>query len=101
MTRLLQPKLALICAVAALASCSSTELTQIIVVVDTDLAVPAQVDAIRIEVSMAEMPSTSTAMLSGPGATELPVTLGLLHSGGPLGPFTVRASGRLGASEVV
>lgn len=87
-------------AALALGACSASPATQLIVVVDTDLAVPAELD--RIEV-----------VVRGPGGGEeteratlrdralLPLTVGVAPSGDALGPVTITASGFLGEGLVV
>src|ERR1700742_472184 len=75
-------------------ACSETQpLTQIVVVVDSDLDVPSQLDSVRIEVSGAlSMPSATAALRGG----DLPRSLRLVHAGGPLGPVRVSVRGCLG-----
>lgn len=76
----------------------SEPLTEIVVVVDSDLEIPGELDAIEIAVSGSEgMPSASAALSGG----DLPRSLGLVHSGGPLGPVWVEARGLLGGALVV
>lgn len=76
-----------------LLSCSSTDpLTELIVVVDTDMSVPAVVDSVRISVD-------SSAIDGGSSSRTLdlrddrPATLGLVHRGGPLGPLHIEVVG--------
>lgn len=82
-------------------SCSNmTNRTEIIVVVDTELEIPSQLTAIRVEVmSPAEIDQqTSTESLS---TEDLPATVGLSHAGGPLGPYEIQVIGRSGAAVVI
>ena len=75
-----------------LASCSGDELTENVVIVDSDLAVPGALDEISIIVAGASgIPKTARAVLSGASAVSLPVTLGLRPrtTGGP--PVTIGA----------
>jgi hypothetical protein len=96
--RLASSILALECA-ALVAGCSATPLTQLIVVVDTDYAVPAELDTIAIGVVGPEMPEDPVRV--APAIIGLPVTLGLVHRGGVLGPITVSVEGELGGSARV
>jgi len=98
--RLQATTLALV-ALASAAACSSDDLTEIVVVVESDLSVPGELDAVRVDIMAGGQSSSSTGDLTGAGALPLPRVLNLLHSGGPLGPVEVRAVGRLGGAEVV
>ncbi|HEY8431592.1 MAG TPA: hypothetical protein VIL20_24600, partial [Sandaracinaceae bacterium] len=89
--------LAIASAGALLASCGG-ELTEILVVVDSDLPVPSALDGVRVEVSGAETMTAEGSLRSG-GA--LPRTVGVVHRGGSLGPVEIRAVGTLGGAEVV
>lgn len=76
-----------------------TKLTQIVVVVDSDLHVPDELDGLRIEVTgTLQEPVLQTALDSPDG---LPRSLGLVHRAGPLGPMRVRAVGTLDGGTVV
>lgn len=86
----------------ALTSCSPGELTEIVVVVDSELAVPGALDEVTI---LAEGPSgipkPARALLSGSGAATLPVTLGVRPSATGNPSVIIRAEGRLlGARRV-
>jgi hypothetical protein len=86
----------LLVAPAYLSGCSQDDpLTQLVVVVDSDLRVPADLDSVTVTV---QAPSggtfEETAALGGAGGLALPVTLGLRHEGGALGPVHVLARGR-------
>ncbi len=72
--------------------------TQIMVVADTDLTVPGQIDTIEFEVTG---PEGQMAAATANPATSLPAFLGVEHTGGPLGPITVRVVGRRGGAVVV
>ena len=82
-------------------SCSDEdERTEIIVVVDTDLDIPSELSAIRVEATSpadAERLATAEAL----SADDLPLYVGLLRNDGPLGPFEVRAIGARGVTTVV
>jgi hypothetical protein len=90
---------AVIATVLAMAvGCSSApDLTELLVVVDSDLEVPTAIDAVRVEVSGVTAMSASGSLASAP----LPSTVGLVHRGGALGPVEVIAIGLLGEVEVI
>jgi len=83
-----------------LGACSSSgsSATQIVVTVDSDLTVPAELDRVTIDVSdRATAPEASADLTS----QKLPRTISLVHDQGPLGPFTIKATGFLGAKRVI
>ena len=87
-------------AAAGLPACADepTPLTQIIVVVDTDLQMPVEIDMVSISVTGAlNMPPVETS----PSSAKLPLTLGLVHGSGPLGPVMVTVQGSLAGNAVV
>ena len=85
-------------ALALLVSCGGPT-TQVIVSVDTDLAVPSELDAVRFVAMRGDRaPVERTATLMG---GDLPVELGLVHDDGPLGPVDVTISGMRGSTVVV
>jgi len=93
------------CAVLCATACSQSPVTEIVVVVDSDIAVPAELDEVTILVDGA-VGGTRTASrdLSASRGAGLPVTLGLVHPSGPLGPITARAVGsvhRGGVASIV
>ena len=75
-----------------------TSRTQIVVIVDSDLGAPEQLDQLIVELDSVRKTDPATADLSRRG---LPRSLGLVHSGGPLGPFVVTARGLLAGAPVV
>jgi hypothetical protein len=81
-------------------SCSGGELTEILVVVDTDIPIPAGLDAVRVEVTGTET-VTASGSLVGAGAMTLPRTVGVVRTGGSLGPIAVRVVGSVGGSDAV
>lgn len=84
----------------ALSACASTEpLTQLVVVVDTDLTIPEQLERVRIVVrdGQGTMREASAELASG---APRPVTLGLV-SRTTLGPLDVEALGERMGSVVV
>lgn len=73
------------------ASCGSEELTQLMVVIDTDLQVPGELDEIAIEILG---PAGDRKNAEAPVvADDLPMRLAVVHRGGPLGPVTVKVEG--------
>jgi MYXO-CTERM domain-containing protein len=84
MTRLLGSVLALACA------CTEEPLTQIVVKVESDLAIPDRIDEVRVVViglGPAHQESGATLRAS----SDLPRTVTLVHDGGSLGPIDVIA----------
>ena len=67
--------------------------TEIIVAVDTDLDVPAELDGIRIEMT-GPGGEIRQAMGPLPDATALPATVGMVYRDGPLGPVQVEVRGK-------
>lgn len=96
---LLRATLALAC--LPLGGCAS-ELTEIVVVVESDLAVPAQLDEIVVSVEGPQgIPRGAHASLVGASAVRLPVTVGLRPaSGGGIG-VTIKAIGRHDGADQV
>jgi len=88
------------CALLLSLGCSSTDATQIVVAVDTDLMVPTDVDSLHIEV---EGPSgmLQTANVDLTMQTDRPFALGLRPASDVLEPVTIRASARLAGAVVV
>lgn len=87
-------------AVLALVGCG-TERTEIVVVIDSDLAVPDELDAIRVQVTGPDGSTKNAGAMLGPGETPLPRTLGLVHEDGPLSPVRILVTGRSGDSDVI
>ncbi|NOY92171.1 MAG: hypothetical protein GXP55_13315, partial [Deltaproteobacteria bacterium] len=74
--------------------------TQLVVVVDSDMTVPEELDAVSLEVTAPDGVVQSAHAALGVGE-DLPRTLVLLHGGGALGPVRVYARGlRAGVSVV-
>lgn len=85
-----------------MAGCQGRALTQLVVVAGTDLNVPSQLDGIEIEITPPMgAPLERAGALFGAGAIELPVSLGIGHRGGALGPVAITARGLRGAEPVV
>ncbi|NCQ60961.1 MAG: hypothetical protein GW913_09890, partial [Myxococcales bacterium] len=82
-----------------LPACSS-DLTQLVVVVDSDLDIPVQIDTVRVDVLGPSGGSASEQQASSSSA-DLPLTLSVRPAGSALGPIHVAAVGLLGGVEVV
>jgi hypothetical protein len=85
-----------------LLACSAPELprTEIVVVVDTDLALGEEVDTLRIEATGPDE-TVQRASVELAAGTKLPHTLGLVREGGALGPLRVVVVGLLGDEEII
>ena len=92
--------LSLVLALAAV-GCGEDPVTQVIVVVDSDLIPPGELDHIAIDVTSPGGGLQTSMAALGPGEPALPRTLTLVHTTGALGPFTVRVDGRLEGASVV
>lgn len=85
---------------ALLAGCGDDPLTQLVLVVDSDLPSEAM-DTLRVEVvSPTDQRSTALFPIDGV-ARRLPATLSLVHGGGPLGPVQIHAAATLGSDVIV
>lgn len=86
-------------AFAAVPSCAPSA-TQLVVVVDTDLAIPSALDEVRVQVTGPEgMSETEMTRLASRSA--LPLSLGVAPSGAVLGPIDVIATGYVDGDFVV
>lgn len=96
-------RLLLLCAGLALsfaAGCGSAP-TELVLVVDTSLSVPGELDTVVIAVTGPTTTASKTATL-GAGGTTLPLTLGLTHAdGAALGPVTIVVTGQRASGDVV
>ncbi len=79
-------------ALAMLLGCATP--TQIVVVVDTDLAIPSEIDSLRLRVTSPDGTSQQALAPLDPG-TRPPRSLVLLHRGGALGPLRFEAEALL------
>ncbi len=68
-----------------------TARTEVIVVTDTDLSIPDEVDSFRIDVTAPGGEMQSSTATFEPGELGPPRALGLVNDSGRLGPYTVRA----------
>ena len=91
---------ALLLVLASLAGCSNA--TELVVVTESDLAIPDDLDAVRLEIAgpRGEMVSRE-AHLVGQGSVIVPFTLVVLHESGPLGPVEIVAIAQRSGAEVV
>ena len=82
-------------------ACSTTPRTEVVLVVDSDLDVPAELDRIEVTVTGPDARMEMAMALLGDGEPVLPRTLGLVHGGDALGPFQVEVVGTRGGLSVV
>ena len=87
---------ALVLSLVVLAGCSQTPRTEVLLVVDTDLRGPDGIDTFVVNVFSPEGDAQLADAMIVDGA--LPRTLGLVHEGGRLGPFTAVVEGRRGVT---
>lgn len=80
--------------------CEGASLTQIMVVIDSDISVPSELDAVRVEVTGAEN-MVATGTLTGDDGVRLPRTVALLYRGGSMGPLRIRVVGSVDGADVV
>ncbi len=85
-----------------LAACSESQpsRTEVMLVIDSNLSVPSELDAIDIEASS---PAATTRKVASSlqRPSDLPGTIGLLYPGGALGPFHVVVHGKLGNARIL
>lgn len=89
-------KRAIVLAALACAGCGD-DLTELLVVVDSDYIEGVEVDEVVVE----SRGQTARGFLAGTRGSPLPRTVGVVHSDGPLSPITIRASLVRGTAEVV
>jgi len=89
----------------SLGSCTTAApLTQVIVVIDSDLVVPGDIDRLRLYIGL---PSDRTRQLVNgileptTGGETFPQTVNLLHEEGPLGPIQVQVDALSGDERVL
>jgi hypothetical protein len=90
-------------AIAALACAGcSASLTELVVIVDTDITTPSAPDTIRIDVvEPSGRTDTTTAAIGGSGAVTLPVSVGVVWRGGGLSPIVITATASANGMDVV
>lgn len=90
----------LLLSVACLAACSGP--TQLVVVVDTNLEVPSEIDTVEVIITDPDgLQTVVPQSVSGPGDPGFPLTISVSPESDRLGPISVAAIGRLGGVEVV
>lgn len=94
-------KLAWLAVIAAMAPGCSGSRTEVVIVTDSDLAVPGELDEVLVTVTSPEGRTQMSRAGLGMGNAPLPRTLGLSHETGALGPFRIVATGRRGGASVV
>jgi hypothetical protein len=82
------------------AGCSTPGLTQLIVVVDTDLHIPAEIDHLEIDVTPPSHQRITEAHALAAGQM-LPITLTVVPSGEVLGPIDIDVIATHGATTVI
>jgi hypothetical protein len=82
-----------------LTACTA-EKTELIVAIDTDLDVPGQIDAVRVDVVG---PTGQVRRANGPlvGIEDLPASVGVVYTDGPLGPIQLTVTGLLGSRDLI
>jgi len=83
-----------------LLACDGAALTQIMVLIDSDISVPDELDSVRVEVTGAEN-MVAIGTFTGDDARRLPRTVAVLYRGGSLGPLRVRVVGSADGADVV
>lgn len=90
------------CVALAFVVCACADRTQLILVVDSDLAPRDELDEVRVMVRGPSGESEEAAQSLGePDAPPLPLTLGVRPGGEALGPVEIRAEGRHDGQVVV
>lgn len=91
------------CALALVAACSQSAdpVTELVVVVDSDLSVPAELDEISVRATGPDGKAQTASARLGAGMTPLPRSLVLSHEAGPLGPLEVRVEGKRGGATLL
>ena len=84
----------------ACAGCNARPLTQLVVVTESSLRVPSELDKKKTDFTAPSV-SMRHRMLAIRSISDLPATLGVVHRSGPLGPIHIRVRGRLRSSVVV
>jgi hypothetical protein len=110
MSRLLHPvrtslvRTSLVVAALLASACGNDAVTEVVLVTESDLAVPTEIDAVHYEVDATAAEgqvATRDVSLDGEGALAFPLTLAILHGGGPLGPIRITVEGRRNDRMVV
>lgn len=87
-------------ALSAVLGCASP--SEVVLTVASDLAVPEELDALRIEVTPPDgATEVREARASDADALTLPIRLRVVHEGGPVGPIRIRVLGLLDEEELV
>ncbi len=88
--------------VPALASCGGDDPTEIVLVIDSDLEVPTELDAIEVTVSGRRgAPTIVSADLTDSATPDLPLTLTLYPSSVPPSPVAIAIVASAGGTDVV
>ena len=76
----------------ASAGCSARPLTQLVVVTESSLDIPSDLDQIEIDIT-SPSGAMGQRMVAIASRANLPATLGVVHRDGPLGPVHIRVRG--------
>lgn len=89
-------------ALALAAGCSASAPTRIVVIVESDLAVPERLDAVRFTIDATAIGGAVQAReVSSLRPESLPLVLPVVHEAGGEGPITVRVAGLHAGAEIV
>lgn len=93
----------LLCALACLSACQSETVarTELLLVVDTDLRVPDQLDRLDVHVEGPAGVAQDTSAALADDNNPLPRSVALVHEGGPLGPVHATVRGTLAGVVVL
>ncbi len=86
---------------AALLCACTTPRTEILLVTDTDLAVPSELDQMRVQVTSPGGEVQSSEASFGPGELPPPRVLGLVNDTGRLGPYSFTVQGLRAGGVIV
>jgi hypothetical protein len=92
--------LVLLLALPLTLGCGGSSVTELLIVVDTNMTVPGEIDDIQIDV-IGPNGTLRRATGSIDTADDLPQTLGLVHTSGPLGTVQVTVTGSVDNTRVV
>jgi len=99
-------RLALLGLAALAGACSGAKVTELVVAVGTNLAVPAELDALQLEIARASKPTVVRLLplVASPGSADsitLPCTIGIFPGADPSELLTITAAGLKGSARVV
>jgi alpha-tubulin suppressor-like RCC1 family protein len=92
--------LGVVALVGLIGQSACAKLTEIVLTIDTDLGVTAELDQVQISISPTESASPISVDLTATGAPSFPLTLGLTP-GGALSPVSIQVAGFQAGAPVV